>query len=75
MKMNLNDSWVLTNEHSASSYGKPVLVELETGQAYGPRDILQVNPGGGFVPGYIAVKGMTEGSVFTEEEQAFLDRF
>lgn len=29
-----------TTEHSASSYGQPVLVEDETGIAYGPNDLI-----------------------------------
>ena len=32
----------LTTEHSASSYGKAVLVDRETGEAYGPADLLEV---------------------------------
>jgi len=34
------DSFCLTTEHSASSYGQPVLVDTETGIAYGIGDIL-----------------------------------
>ena len=75
MKLHLNDEWKLTDEHSASSYGKPVLVELETGQACGPGDILQINPSGGHVPGYIAVRGMTEDKAFSADEITFIDRF
>lgn len=30
---------VLTNEHSASSYGQPVFVDQFDGKAYGPLDI------------------------------------
>jgi hypothetical protein len=34
------EKYILTTEHSASSYGQPVLVDTETGQAYGTGDIL-----------------------------------
>jgi hypothetical protein len=32
--------FILTTGHAASSYGQPVLVDTETGQAYGKGDIL-----------------------------------
>jgi hypothetical protein len=32
----------LTTEHAASSYGQAVLVDLETGEAYGPADLLEI---------------------------------
>ena len=32
--------YILTTEHSQSSYGQPVLVDLDIGQAYGTADIL-----------------------------------
>ena len=40
----LTPSWVLTTNHSASSYGQPVLVNRSTEEAYWPGDI--VAPGG-----------------------------
>ena len=36
----LNQRYILTTEHPASSYGQPVLVDTDTGQAYGKADIL-----------------------------------
>lgn len=35
----LSDGWMLTTDHSASSYGQLVLVS-PTGEAYGPGDLL-----------------------------------
>jgi hypothetical protein len=75
MKLYLTPSWILSDEHLASSYGKPVLVDQETGKAYGPDDILQVNPGGNPVPGYLVVRALIEGESFSVEEVAFIDRF
>jgi hypothetical protein len=40
----LAPSWALSANHSASSYGVPVLVNRSTGDAFGPADI--VAPGG-----------------------------
>ena len=34
------ERYVLSTEHSASSYGQPVLVDTETREAYGRGDIL-----------------------------------
>jgi len=36
----MSKEYILTTEHAASSYGQPVLVNTETGQAYGEGDIL-----------------------------------
>lgn len=33
-------AWRYTTDHAASSYGQPVLVDDETGTAYGPGDLL-----------------------------------
>jgi hypothetical protein len=75
MKLHLTPSWTLSDEHATSSYGKPVLVDRETGEAYGPGDIVQILPGGGYIPGYIAVRAFTEGESFSAEELAFIDLF
>jgi len=75
MKLHLTPSWILSDEHLASSYGKPVLVDQDTGEAYGPGDIVKILPGGSYVPGYIAVKAFTEGESFSAEELAFIDQF
>jgi len=65
----------LSNEHPSSSYGKPVLVNEDTGEAYGPGDLMKLNPSGGYVPGYLAVRKIAEGRPFTEDEIAFIDKF
>ena len=46
MQVRLSGSWELSTDHAASSYGQPVLVNLDTGDAYGPGDILQYPPDG-----------------------------
>jgi hypothetical protein len=54
----LTPSWCLTTEHSACSYGKPVLVKRQDQSvAYGPRDIYDVPPGmGGMQPAALFVR-------------------
>lgn len=32
----------LTTDHAASSYGAPVLVDMQTGVAYGPADVVPI---------------------------------
>ena len=75
MKLHLNDLWTLTDEHSASSHGKPVLIELETRKAHGPGDLIKLNPSGRAVPGYIVARAMVEGTTFPEDELEFIDQF
>ena len=40
MKIYLSQSWELSDEHSASIEGRPVLVNKKSGEAYGPGDII-----------------------------------
>ena len=50
IKTAYNGKWMtytLTTNHSASSYGQPVLVD-ETGRAFGPADIVVPESGKGF---------------------------
>ena len=75
MNLHLTPLWTLTDEHSSSSYGRPVLVNRETNEGYGPGDVLKVNPSGSYVPGYLVVRGLTEDKTFSAEEIAFIDRF
>lgn len=58
MKATLLPSWELTTEHSASSYGQPVLVNRSTGDAFGPGDIVKPYPSWGFMTAADAVQRM-----------------
>jgi hypothetical protein len=44
----LTPSYILTNEHAASSYGVPVLLHRQTGHVYGPADIAVFYPSHGY---------------------------
>lgn len=44
MELEIMPGYALTTDHSASSYGLPVLVKKDTGEAFGPNDILQWFP-------------------------------
>jgi hypothetical protein len=61
MTIQLTPSWYLTNEHAASSYGIPVLVQRKDGStigAFGPDDIVQCYPSWPMQPARQAVARM-----------------
>jgi hypothetical protein len=73
----LTGSWELTTDHAASSYGQPVLVRIETREAYGPGDIVQMFPSYGLLPARMAVARLARalGNVLDDPEglvEAFL---
>jgi hypothetical protein len=43
MQVNLSPTWILSTDHAASSHGQPVLVNLSTDEAFGPRDIVRLS--------------------------------
>ena len=75
MKVTLSPSYELTNEHAASSYGQPVLVNRDTGEAYGPGDVLHAFPSWSDMPAKKAVERMAKANKFTYVEQRLVDRF
>jgi hypothetical protein len=56
MKTILSPSWELSTDHSASSYGRPVLVKRATGEAFGLGDIVKLNPSYGYMTAGDAVR-------------------
>lgn len=62
------DGAILTDEHSASSYGQPVLVYA--GRAYGPADTVPTDTAFGDEPAYrMGQRGVGRGSKdFTSEQ-------
>ena len=75
MIVQLTPSWSLTDEHSASSYGQPVLVQKDNPEAYGPADIVRCYPSWTFQPASLAVGRMGKLKRFSEDEKAFIRRF
>jgi hypothetical protein len=51
----LSPTWVLTDEHRASIYDKPVLMDRGTNEVYGPGDIVRPYPSWDFEPAIGAV--------------------
>jgi hypothetical protein len=44
MEIRLHPSWKLSSDHAASKGGKPVLVNRDTGKAYGPGEPVKLYP-------------------------------
>jgi hypothetical protein len=58
MLIQLSPSWILTTVHSASSYGRPVLVNKHTSKAFGPGDVVRAFPSWALMPARQAVLRM-----------------
>ena len=76
MKLDLNKYWYLSDEHRASMLGTPVLVDKETGEAYGPGDFLN-DPSGKHIRAVRAVDQFLEAreKKLTKNEMAFIRKF
>jgi hypothetical protein len=55
-RLRLSASWELTSIHPSSRYGTPVLVRIETGEAYGTGDLVKLFPSYGLIPAADAVR-------------------
>jgi hypothetical protein len=74
-KVQLTPSFELTTEHSASSYGQPVLVHLATGYVFGPSDFVRCYPNWPIQPAAEAVKRLGNLGARSDEERALIQRF
>lgn len=76
MHVQLTPSWALTDEHSASSYGQPVLVQKDSPEAYGQLDIVRCYPSWPLQPARDAVARMAKLHPELEsDEKAFVAKF
>ena len=76
MIVKLAPSWILTDEHSSSSYGQPVLVRTATGEVHGPGDLAAAYDSWPLQPASHAVRRMARiNSRLTAEELEFVGRF
>jgi hypothetical protein len=71
----LSAKWELTTEHSASSYGRPVLVNRKTREAYGPGDLLTPSPSKGYTTAAAFARDLSAKAIMDEELEALLERF
>jgi len=75
MKVRLTATWELTDEHTASSNGQPVLVCRRTGEKFGPGDLIEPYADWGQKPAAVHVAQMSSMKKFSEEEKEFVQRF
>lgn len=73
-EVQLSRAWVLTTQHSASSYGKPVLVHKRTNKAFGPLDVLRMD-GLPYCPAWQGVKSLAEDRGLSAGQRIFVDKF
>jgi len=74
-KARLDRNWELSTDHAASSYGQPVLVHRATGEAYGPGDIVRLDPSHGYALAADAVRRLAKTARLDAEGQALVARF
>ncbi len=72
MKIHLDNSWTLTDEHPKAERGAPILIDLGTWKVYHPRDRIGEIPAPQFV--LLAVEARGENDFLPEEIQ-FISRF
>jgi len=75
MEITLAPSWILSTEHSASSYGQPVLVKRATGEAFGPRDVVKLYPSHGYAPAAEGVARLAKTADLDVDGLALVARF
>jgi hypothetical protein len=75
MEVKITPSYVLTDKHSKSQFGVPVLVNMRTNEAYNPSDLLQAYPAWGSMQARDVVRSLVSEKRFTDQERFFIERF
>jgi hypothetical protein len=75
MTAQLSPSWLITTEHAQSRDDRGVLVNRQTGKAYGPDDILSNYASLGPHPATRVVERLARGARLDEKQQEFVARF
>jgi len=77
MKLHLNNYWYLSDQRGASRLGGPVLVDKETGESYGPGDIVNRVRSGKYDRAVRVVDRFLETTKrkLTKNETAFVRKF
>jgi hypothetical protein len=71
----LSPTWLITTEHEKSRDGLGVLVNRQTGAAYGPDDTLLEYASFGPQPATRVVERLAKGARLDEKEREFVARF
>ena len=75
MKARLSPSWLITTEHAQSHEGLGVLVNRQTGKAYGSDDTLSEYASFGPQAATKVVERLAKGARLDEKEREFVARF
>jgi hypothetical protein len=75
MTAQLSPSWLITTEHAQSHDGLGVLVNRQTGKAYGPDDTLSDYASFGPQPAARVVERLAKGARLDEKQREFVTRF
>ena len=74
MSATLSPTWEISTDHAGSSYDQPVLVNRGTGEAYGPGDIVMLDPSHGFTQAAKAVRQLARMATLDAEGAALVAR-
>jgi hypothetical protein len=75
MRVKLKSNYVLTDEHTSSTHGQPVLLNETTGEVFMPMDVFEPSESWGTLLARAAVKRMGRNKACTQEERQFIQRF
>ena len=75
MKAVLSVTWELSTEHPAGIYGQPGLVNRDTGQAYSPGNIVQVNERMRPMLALLAVRKLAQAAELDPAQRELVARF
>jgi len=75
MTAQLSPSWIITTEHAKSHDGYGVLVNRQTGEAFGPDDTLQAYASLGPQTAAKVVERLARGARLGEKERELVARF
>jgi hypothetical protein len=75
MTAHLSPSWLITTEHAQSKDDLGVLVNRQTGKAYGPDDTLSDYASFGPQPATSVVERLARGARLDDKQREFVARF
>jgi hypothetical protein len=75
MEVKITPSYIMTDEHSKSQFGVPVLVNMRTSEAYNPSELLQAYPSWGSMQARDVVRSLVNEKRFSDKEKFFIERF
>ena len=75
MKATLTPRWELTDKSAVSGAGQPVLINLITGEAFGPGDLVQPCPERTYLRVTLAVHRLAQAADLDPMEPALVARF